>query len=252
MYNLAMLSHHITGDGPPLLLVHGLGISFNIWNELRPLLRDHFTLVEVELPGIGACPLPPPTQPYLAAAVDALDSTRAALGIDRWRVLGYSTGSRVAEAYVCAYPQRVERVAFLCPALLPAVNAFAMRNAIALDRRFPVVGNWVLSGPRFRFLLRLLGFNLRRHELLPVWFDEITSQPMEALKESLRLLPAGGGAPFDIPDLPAQFIWGREDLISATPRRPSARDALIHANHSAPQTRAAEIAEVLLPFLLQQ
>ena len=44
----------------PLLLVHGFGISFNIWKELLPLLCPYFTLVMVELPGIGESPMPRP------------------------------------------------------------------------------------------------------------------------------------------------------------------------------------------------
>lgn len=246
----APLNYRIGGDGPPLLLLHGFGISFHIWTDLSPLLRDHFTLVTVELPGIGRSPLPPPAQPYLAAAVDALDSLRDFLAIPRWNILGYSSGSRVAEAYLHAHAERVERVAFLCPAVTAPFKAAGLRAAIRFDAKFPQLGNWVLSGARLRFLIHLLGFNLWPSDKLSAWFDEITSQPVDILKETLRSMPEGGARPFDVPaEIPALFVWGREDWITATPRKPSARDVLIHANHSMPQMKAREVADVVLPFL---
>lgn len=244
-----MLNHHIEGHGPPLLLLHGFGISFHIWNGLRPLLRDHFTLVEVELPGIGRSPLPPPTRPYLAAAVDALAATRAALNLDRVRLLSYSTGTRVAEAYLHSHAEHVERAAFLCPAYAGPAHAFGLRLADRFDARFPKAGNWILSGWRFRILLSALGFSLKPNALLPAWFDEITSQPMDVLKSTLRSLPAHGARPFILPDLPALFVWGRQDWITATPRRPTGRDVVIHATHAMPQTHAEEVVQILIPFL---
>ena len=254
-----MLNYRIEGDGPPLLLLHGFGISFNIWTELTPLLRGRFSLVTVELPGIGLSPLPPPTDtsaalsasPYLAAAVDALDSLRASLGLPRWSVIGYSSGSRVAEAYLQAHPDRVERVVFLAPAYTSKDKAFGLRVASRVDACFPFLGDWVLSGWRIRFLIRLLGFNLQRHPFVPAWYAEITSQPVEVLKETLRSMPDGGARPFEVPtQIPALFVWGREDLITAAPRKPSACDVVIHANHSMPQTRSYQALAAILPFLL--
>jgi pimeloyl-ACP methyl ester carboxylesterase len=245
-----MLNYQIIGDGPPLLLLHGFGISFNIWIELRLRLRDHFTLVTVELPGIGSSPLPPPARPYLAAAVDALDSLRDFLAIPRWRVIGYSSGSRVAEAYLQSHTEHVERAVFLCPAVTAPFKAAGLRAAIRFDAKFPQLGNWVLSGARLRFLIRLLGFNLRPSDKLSTWFNEITSQPMDILKETLRSIPEGGARPFAVPEeIPSLFVWGREDIITATPRKPSARDVILRANHSMPQTKAREVADVILHFL---
>ena len=246
-----MLNYRIDGDGPPLLLLHGFGISFNIWTELAPRLCGHFKLVTVELPGIGLSPVPPLSGPYLAAAVDALDSLRDSLAIPRWSVIGYSSGSRVAEAYLQTHAERVERAVFLCPAQVNTHRARGLQLAARMDARFPRAGNWVLSGWRLRFLIQLLGFNLRADKRVPAWFAEITSQPVDVLKATLRSLPEGGARPFDLPEgIPSLFIWGREDLITATPRKPSARDALIHATHSMPQTSTREAAEIILPFLI--
>jgi pimeloyl-ACP methyl ester carboxylesterase len=246
-----MLNCQTHGHGPPLLLLHGFGISFNIWSGLVPLLRDHFTLVIVELPGIGLSPLPPLSGPYLAAAVDALDSLRVSLAIPRWSVIGYSSGSRVAEAYLQSHAEHIERAVFLCPALTAPIKAAGLRAGIRLDAKYPQLGNWALSGWRIRFLIHLLGFNLRPNDKVSAWYAEITSQPVDILKETLRSMPEEGARPFDLPaEIPALFVWGREDWISATPSKPSARDVIIQANHSMPQTSAREVAEVILRFAL--
>lgn len=245
-----MLGYEIDGQGPPLLLIHGFGISFPIWQALRPNLRDHFTLIAVELPGIGRSPAPATGQGYLDAAVEGIEELRAALGIEQWRMLSYSTGTRLAERYLRCHGDRVERAVFLCPLRTRAITASALRAAIHLDHWFPSLGNWVLSGWRLRFLIDLLGFNLTPNVLAPAWHDEITSQPLEILKETLRTLPGGGEARFNVPEgQPVLFVWGREDLITASPRRSYADHLVIHANHSAPQTSTEALAKAILPFL---
>lgn len=244
-----MLNYELDGSGPPLVLIHGFGISFNIWWELRPYLRDHFTLILTEMPGIGRSPAPASATPYLDFAVEELDALRAALGFERCSLLSYSSGTRVAEQYLQGHYERVERAIFLCPAQTARYKALGFRAALRLDQAFPPLGNWVLSGPRIRFLINLLGLNFRHPQLLDPWFVEITSQPVSILKETLRSLPEGGAQTFDLPSLPSLFVWGSEDLIMDRPRRLSARDRLIRADHSAPQTAACEVAGAVLPFL---
>jgi pimeloyl-ACP methyl ester carboxylesterase len=120
--------------------------------------------------------------------------------------------------------------------------------ALQLDGWFPRLGTWILSGRRLRFLIDLLGFNLKKNERSPYWYAEIRSQPVKILKETLRSLPGGGAWPFSIPDCPALFIWGSEDWVVDAPRLTS-HDRVIHAAHSAPQTEPQALAGIILPFL---
>jgi pimeloyl-ACP methyl ester carboxylesterase len=244
-----MLSYELDGSGPPLVLIHGFGISFNIWRELRPQLRNHFTLILTEMPGIGCSPLPPASMSYLEAAVQDLEALRSFLGLERWSILSYSSGTRVAEQYLQCHYEHVERAVFLCPAETRFHKAASFSAVLRLDQTFPYMGDWILSGPRIRFLINLLGLSMRHSDLLSPWYEEITSQPVSILRETLRTIPEGGCKKFDIPNLPSLFVWGTQDLIMDRPRRLSPRDRLIRADHSAPQTDAAEIVETVLPFL---
>lgn len=240
----------VVGQGPVLLLIHGFGISFNIWANLLPHLSPHFTLVMPEMPGIGGSDFPPAGSRYLDAAAQGLVELRHSLGIERWDVLGYSSGSRAAEAYLNLDPVAVRRVVLLCPARVPAAAAAGLRFGVRLDRLWPRAGDFILTGWRLDFLIRLLGFNLRPSPHAAEWKREIGSRDREILKETLRSMPALGAAPFRLPDVPALHVWGRSDLVTATPRRPGLNDRLIPGCHSAPVTHAAEVADAMLPFLL--
>src|SRR5262249_17283114 len=51
------------------------------------------------------------------------------------------------------------------------------------------------------------------------------------------------------PNVPTCYVWGRKDPLVAYPHPLRSNDRLVHANHNAPLTVAAEVAEVALPFL---
>src|SRR6266851_4325242 len=49
-----MLPFRVEGSGHPLLLIHGWGVTYTVWQKLVPLLAPHFQLILVELPGVCA------------------------------------------------------------------------------------------------------------------------------------------------------------------------------------------------------
>lgn len=83
------------GDGPPLLLLHGLGSSRRDWTSLQPLLAEHFRTLAVDLPGQGDAE-PLPRRPTVNALVDRLERDLDARGLPRVHVLGNSLGGRLA------------------------------------------------------------------------------------------------------------------------------------------------------------
>lgn len=248
--NVPTLNYQVIGNGPPLLMIHGFGISFNIWQKLIPLLCPHFSLIMIELPGIGNSSMPDMEEAYLDQAVAGLEKIRIALGIEHWQVLGYSYGVFVAKRYLQMYPTSLHSVIFLCPAQVSNLNAFVLQLAFQVDKKNPQFGNWVLSGARLKFLIDLLGFNLKKNEMSVKWFAEISSQPVGILKKSLQSLVTQ--KEMKIPDdVPLCFIWGDKDLLAKPSYKfLSEKDHVIQSTHSAPQTAAGQIAEVAIPFLL--
>lgn len=243
-----MLNFHVEGEGAPLLMLHGFGIPFSIWSNLAPLLRPHFRLIMVALPGLGGSPPLRPEASYYIQARESIEQVRAHLGIDVWAVLSYSCGSRAAEQYIRRWPERTSAHVLVCPLHIPGWRWLALRTLAHADAHFPVVGDFLLSGWRLQELVRWLGFNGRRTSGARAWTEEIGAQPVDVLKAMLRDLPDPGQGLRSLPG-PQLFLWGAHDLVAPPPRRLGASDRLVQAGHNAPQQAADEVARHALGFL---
>lgn len=90
---MAQLNHHRTGSGEPLVLVHGIGSRWQVWEPLFDLLADRFEIIAVDLPGFGgSAPLPRTTVDTLT---DALADFLAAEGLERPHIGGNSMGGLI-------------------------------------------------------------------------------------------------------------------------------------------------------------
>lgn len=243
-----MLRYRLEGNGAtPLLLIHGWGVTYSVWQNLAPLLTPHFQLIMIELPGIGGSPEADPQKPYYEYCAEAINEVRNALGIERWSLLAYSSGTRAAEAYVRRYPQTVIHAVFLCPVYLQEIWSLCLRLLDAPHAK--TLYEWILSDWRLYNAICALGFNWHRNDYTAAWQNEIELQPVNSLIRSLAEMPGKGRAPFDIPAVPTLFVWGSRDAVTAKPRHPRPNDILIPANHSAPMLAATEVAAAVLPFL---
>jgi len=94
-----------TGDGPPLVLVHGITESSRAWDPVLPKLAEHWRVVAVDLRGHGASERRAPYDALtLASDVNAVVSD---LGLDAPLMVGHSLGGVVVSAYGGAgYPAR--------------------------------------------------------------------------------------------------------------------------------------------------
>jgi pimeloyl-ACP methyl ester carboxylesterase len=133
------------GDGPPLLLVHGSGMSAATWAPLLPYLPDH-RLIALDLPGFGLSDALDYTGRSLREhAVAQLTSLLDALELDRVPVIGTSLGGMWALHLAVAAPERITALASLG---VPAVALPGMRG----DPFFTA-----LSTPGVRHLASRLG-----------------------------------------------------------------------------------------------
>jgi len=93
------------GEGPPLLLLNGIGANAEMWQPVLDRIPGR-RLVTVELPGTGQSPalrVPLRMSGYATLVVWVLDE----LGIDRTDVLGYSWGGALAQQLAHTAPGRV-------------------------------------------------------------------------------------------------------------------------------------------------
>lgn len=244
------INYRMIGSGPPLLLIHGFGVSFQIWRELAPLLAEHFCLILIELPGQGVSLPPLPSQSYTEAAVTAIESLRQNLGIPKWAVLAYSIGAGVAVAYTAAHPDRTSALVLVCPPLLKGWRRWNMRSLLWLDDRQSAIGDWLLSGWRIYGLVALIGFNGRPVPLTREWVEEIVCQPLPVLKACLREFPLAGELLAGIDDR-WLLLCGTRDIVSTRPPRRGVNVAHFAGDHSGPVRMAGSIAEKAIEFLVR-
>jgi pimeloyl-ACP methyl ester carboxylesterase len=100
------------GEGPAVLLVHGIPGS---WRQAIPLAEDlagDFKVVLVSRPGYGATPLS--TGRTATQQADAFAGVLEALGIDRSAVVGISGGGPPGAAFAERHPSRTSALVLAC------------------------------------------------------------------------------------------------------------------------------------------
>ncbi|GAA3786916.1 alpha/beta fold hydrolase [Micromonospora maritima] len=253
----------VSGDGPPVLLLHGIGRTLDDVTALHAALaRDHRVLA-VDLPGHGgSAPLDGPhTLPGLAAAVarflDAAGVTGPA------HLVGNSLGGAVAMRLAVDAPHRAASLALL--------------NSAGFGQEVTVALRLLAVRPLARLLLRPHPAIARRTERAifvdPAYVTEeriatalaAARQPHAArvMRELVRDLGTWRGVrpqwraelldAVAALDLPTLLVWGDRDLIlpaahlaHARSRLPRARSHLFRDTGHMPQIeRTAEVESLL-------
>lgn len=98
------IAYDVTGDGPPLVLVHGITESRRAWDPLVPSLAEHHTVVAVDMRGHGESG-PGASYDPMAMAADVA-AVVAHVDLGRPVVVGHSMGGIVVTAYAAAHPCR--------------------------------------------------------------------------------------------------------------------------------------------------
>lgn len=121
------------GDGPPLVLVHGSGMSASTWAPLMPYLGTR-RLIAFDLPGFGLSDaFDYSGRPLRAHAVAQLTSLLDALGLERVPIVGTSLGGMWALCLAVDAPDRVAAMASLgVPAVaLPGMHGDPFFTALS-------------------------------------------------------------------------------------------------------------------------
>ncbi len=150
------LYYEVRGEGPPLLLISGLGTNSLTWLSVRGVLSRHFRVITFDNRGAGRSDTS--KTPYTIAdmAADArglLDN----LGIGRAHVLGHSMGGYIAQELAIGYPEVVDRLilADTAPVSSDRNNVFFndflgwWKKGMDLEDRLRQWSFWLLTPERF-------------------------------------------------------------------------------------------------------
>jgi pimeloyl-ACP methyl ester carboxylesterase len=117
--------HYLTaGQGPALILLHGYTQTSRMWRPLIDKLKDKFTVIAPDLPGIGDSDIPKDGSDMKTAAI-RIHALAKSLGVTKARVVGHDIGLMVAYAYTAQFPTEVEKLVVM-DAFLPGVQGWEL------------------------------------------------------------------------------------------------------------------------------
>lgn len=218
------VGYRMAGQGPVILLIHGMAGSSRTWRDVMPLLARHFTVLAPDLLGHGESAKP--VGDYsLGAYASGLRDLLGVLGIDRASVLGQSLGGGVAMQLAYQHPEIAERLILVGSGGLGREVSWLLRALTLPGAEYlmpllfpPVVrdqGNKVSD-----FLLRN---GWRAPHLAEMWRAYASlagAENRHAFVRTLRAVVDPGGQTVNAMDrlyltaaLPSLIIWGDQDPI---------------------------------------
>jgi pimeloyl-ACP methyl ester carboxylesterase len=126
----------LRGSGYPVVFIHGLPTSSRLWAGTIDKLRDRFTCIAVDLPGLGKSPRVGYGLEQLSLLAEKIEQVRIEQKIEKWHVVGHDAGSAIAVHYAYRYQEHVSCLALLSPAVFPELKPYHLFRLI----RRPVVG----------------------------------------------------------------------------------------------------------------
>jgi len=199
--------YRVAGEGPPVVLIHGMVNSSRHWESVALRLADSYTVIAPDLLGHGDSAAVRGDYSLGAHAASVRDLL-AAIGVDRATVVGHSLGGGVAMQFFYQFPQRVERLALVSSGGLgrevsPLLRGAALPGAAALL--------WLTVHPRILDALDRRGATLQaRGSRRGVY--------LQAVVRALR--------PLEQPGARKAFLHTLRSVIDFHGQRVSARDRL--------------------------
>ena len=224
------------GAGPPLVLVHGYGVSGQMWNRSIPYLAQQRQVYIIDLPGHGRSKLSGAWRlreiaPLLAQWIETMALPPVAL-------VGHSMGGAIATQLVAHAPDLVERLVLVDAACLPLDKTLLMM----LTRS----ARSILQSGGGSYPLPMLRDTLKpRLRLLWQAAREMEKSDFRADLASLAL--------------PTLIIWGERDILLPLPLGQALAQALPHATfvtmpesgHRPPLSQPVEFSRLVLDFLTE-
>jgi aminoacrylate hydrolase len=174
-----LLHYRRDGAGDPVIFVSGLGGNASFWGAQVRAFSDRYSVVTFDHRGIGGSSGPPPYS--VAQWSDDLLRLADHLRLDRFHLVGHSTGGIISQVFAAAHPDRVRTLA--------------------------LGGTWLSPDRRFREL-----FALRASVLAALGngayrtLGALVASP-DAWEETASVAPQ--------PDAPAEIVTARIDALLA-------------------------------------
>ncbi len=195
------------GEGPVVVLIHGMAGSSQTWNAIIPHLAEHATVVAPDMLGHGGSAKPRGDY-SLGALASGVRDLLVALGHERATIVGHSLGGGVAMQFAYQFPERCER--------LVLVSSGGLGSEVSALLRW-------LSAPGAEYVLAVgCAPGLRNAGLaITGWLERVGLKPAPAAAEVMRSYIALGD-----PETRTAFMCTLRSVVDLAGQRASASDRL--------------------------
>jgi pimeloyl-ACP methyl ester carboxylesterase len=226
---------HERGGGsagaPPLVLVHGLGVSSRYLVPVAERLAERYRLYLPDLPGFGRSEAPPRVLdvPGLRRALSAWMDTA---GLGRVPLLANSLGCQVVADLAVAEPERAEALVLVGPTVDPGARSLVRQAAR---------------------LLATAPFEKLALDVLVV--AEYGGRPLRTLRTARAMVADRIEEKLPLVTAPVLVVRGRDDRICPQPwaeevaRLARGRLEVLPGGHALNFTSPHELAAAAIPFL---
>ena len=211
-------------DGQPLVLLHGIPASAELWRGIIPMLAaEGFRCLAPNLPGYGLTRLSPGGDYSIFGAAELIDFWLKTSGIEDVWLVGHDWGGAVAQVLAARYPDRLNRLTLSdCPVEdswpVPAIKLFrlmARAGLYAPSATLRLIPNLYATSE--------LNKGLYDHSLLSeadwkrIFWDGKVSDPAGRAEFQKHLASLDNSQTMEIApelsevELPSLLIWGAND-----------------------------------------
>jgi 2-hydroxymuconate-semialdehyde hydrolase len=247
------VAYRRAGEGPTVLLLHGIPTSSRVWDGVGDELTSRFDVIAPDLVGYGESAKPVDRDVSMAAQAVLMPKLLDELGVDRVVLAGHDLGGAVAQLMAVDAPERLSALVLIDSVSFDSWPIFRMRalraTAPPFARRWP--RRW------FAFFERSLRPNVpedAREGLaasLAAWSGDRPAA--EAFFRNARAMDSR--ITEDVAPrlgqirVPTHIVWGENDPFQKVRWAPKLRDAIpgatltvLDGGHFLPWDRPAEVA----------
>jgi pimeloyl-ACP methyl ester carboxylesterase len=232
------VGYRIAGDGPLIVLIHGITSRSDVWLEVMDSLADRYTVVAPDLVGHGRSAKPRGDYSLGAYASGGRDLL-GVLGFEKGTVVGHSLGGGIALQFAYQFPEYCERLALISSGGLgkevnPLLRAAALPGA---ELALPLItSEWALqTGSAIAGFFERFGFKAGPDlaEAARGYASLADADARQAFLHTLRAVIDLSGQRVSATDrlylaerLPTLLIWGTDDPIIPVAHGRAARDRI--------------------------
>ncbi len=236
------IRYRIAGEGPVILLIHGMAGSSLTWRAVAKHLARDYTVIAPDLLGHGESAKPMGDYSLGAYASGLRDLLVGALGIESATVVGQSLGGGVAMQLAYQHPELCQRLVLVASGGLGREVSWVLRALTLPGAEYvlpPLFPRWVRRAGD-KVMHSLLDRGVRAPHIAEMWsaYASLTETPnRDAFIRTLRAVIDPGGQSVSARDrlylaaaVPTLIAWGDcDDIIPV---------AHAHAAHALlPQSR---------------